>query len=72
MRTLVAFLLGNSHDQPASAAGATNAPAVVRLAPADEEMIRAVRQQSASLVAHLRTGAFRKVRATKGTFGRLP
>jgi hypothetical protein len=54
---LVAFLLGNSHEQPTSAAAATNAPAVVRLAPADEEMIRAVRQESASLVAHLRTGA---------------
>src|SRR5919201_6701251 len=54
---LVAFLLGNSHEQPTSVAAATNAPAVVRLAPADEEMIRAVRQESASLVAHLRTGA---------------
>jgi hypothetical protein len=53
---LVAFLLGNSHEQPTSAAGATNAPAVVRLAPADEEMIRSVRQENASLVAHLRTG----------------
>jgi hypothetical protein len=54
---VVAFLLGNSHEAAApTPATATNAPAVVRLAPADEEMIRAVRQESASLVAHLRTG----------------
>jgi hypothetical protein len=54
---VVAFLLGNSHE-PASPAAitSTSAPAVVRLAPADEEMIRAVRQESATLVAHLRSG----------------
>jgi hypothetical protein len=53
---IVAFLLGTSHEpaSPTPAASAT-APAVVRLAPADEEMIRAVRQESATLVAHLRT-----------------
>jgi len=42
---VVAFLLGGPHEQPSSAATNTNTPAVVRLAPADEEMIRAVRSE---------------------------
>jgi hypothetical protein len=53
---VVAFLLGNWHEPAATAANSANAPAVVRLAPADEDMIRAVRQESATLVAHLRAG----------------
>jgi hypothetical protein len=54
---VVAFLLGNSHEPaPPTAATSASAPAVVRLAPADEEMMRAVRQESATLVAHLRSG----------------
>jgi len=35
---VVAFILGSPHEQPSSAATNTNTPAVVRLAPADEEM----------------------------------
>jgi ribonuclease E len=54
---VVAFLLGNSHEQSVPLASSAGAPAVVRLAPADEEMIRAVRQENATLVAHLRTGS---------------
>ena len=53
---VVAFLLGNWHESGVTAANSANAPAVVRLAPADEDMIRAVRQESATLVAHLRAG----------------
>jgi hypothetical protein len=54
---VVAFLLGNSHEQSVSVASSAGGPAVVRLAPADEEMFRAVRQENATLVAHLRTGS---------------
>ena len=61
---VVAFLLGGPHEQPSSAATNTNTPAVVRLAPADEEMIRAVRHDSAALVAHLRGGAQQTPAAT--------
>jgi hypothetical protein len=61
---VVAFILGSPHEQPSSAATNTNTPAVVRLAPADEEMIRAVRHDSAALVAHLRGGAQQTPAAT--------
>jgi len=64
---VVAFLLGGPHEQPSSAATLANTPAVVRLAPTDEEMIRAVRHDSAALVAHLRGGAQQTAGTTAAT-----
>jgi hypothetical protein len=48
-----AVLLGNTHEPRA----AQQPPAVVRLAPADEEMIRHVREESVALAEQLRSAA---------------
>jgi hypothetical protein len=50
---LAAVLLGNMREP----AQPTVAPAVVRLAPADEQMIRYVREEGAALVEQLRTAS---------------
>ncbi len=49
-----AVLLGNSHEPPRAA---PQPPAVVRLAPADEQMIRHVRDESVLLAEQLRNAA---------------
>jgi hypothetical protein len=49
----VAFLLGNSREPPRPPA--IEVPAVVHLAPADEQMIRHVRDEGAALVQELRS-----------------
>ena len=52
---IAAFLLGNSHE--AERPPMPVPPAVVQLAPADEQMIRHVRDESAALAEQLRTSA---------------
>ena len=50
---LAASLIGTAHEPPR--ASVTMPPAIVRLAPADEQMIRHVRDESVVLVEKLRT-----------------
>jgi hypothetical protein len=50
--TFVAVMLGNSREPPRPPA-----PAVVQLAPADEQMIRHVREESVALVEQLRSAS---------------
>jgi hypothetical protein len=54
---IAAFLLGNSHEAERPPMPVTSPPAVVHLAPADEQMIRHVRDENAALAEQLRNSS---------------
>jgi hypothetical protein len=65
---IAAFLLGNSHEAERPPMPMPVPPAVVHLAPADEQMIRYVRDESAALAEQLRNTAD----ARSSTAGTVP